>query len=515
MRRRPAAAERLLATVLFTDIVGSTELASRLGDRAWKDLVGRHDAIVRGELKRYGGRELDTAGDGFFALFDRPAQAIDCARAVMAHLVPLDMSIRASVHMGEVEVMGDKVGGMTVHIGARILQLAERDRIVVTGTVRDVAAGSGFAFTDMGTFELKGLPGEWRVFSVERLAAEGGGAVPTLPPAGAAADDAHTRTGGRPRWIALGIAAIVTVLVATAYLLTNRTTPVEAGTNSAIRLDAAEGHLVASRGVGDRPTGVVIAGGSVWVLSLSDQTLWVLDATTNAVLRTPGLPGRPTGIGAGTDSVWITNGFGSGGRPTGAVLRVGFATRRIDGQVSVPDGVKGVAVDGGGGVWVTNPTRGEVIRIDEVTNVAGEPVPVGEQPDAIAAGFGDIWIGDVIGRSLWRLDPASLQATVAGTLRDPPTAIAAGFDRLWVTSTQGNSLAVLDPASGRLLRTLALGGGPRGVAAGSDQVWVTTSAGQVIRVDPTSYESSVAQQLPGPGEGVAASDTSVWVSVQE
>jgi outer membrane protein assembly factor BamB len=403
---------------------------------------------------------------------------------------------------------------MTVHVGARILQLAERDRIVVTGTVRDIAGGSGFTFRDMGAFELKGLPGDWRVFSVERPVAEGGGASRALPAAGAASDDSPTRTVGRPFLIALAIAAILGVLVAGAFLLTTRTAPVEAGTNSAVRLDPAGGHLVASTAVGDRPTGLVIGGGSVWVLSLSDQTLWVLDATTNAVLRTPGLPGRPTGIGAGTDSVWITNGFGSGGRPTGAVLRVGFTTRRIDQQVPIADGVKGVAV-AGGGVWVTNPTLGEVTRVDEVTNVAGDPVPVGEQPDAIAAGFGRIWVGDIIGRSIWRLDPASLEATVAGTLPDPPTAIAAGFDRLWVTSTQGNSLAVLDPSSGRLLRTLALGGGPRGVATSSGHVWVTTSAGQLVRVDPGTYETSVALELPGPGEGVAASDTSVWASVQE
>src|SRR5262245_30320300 len=134
MRRRQAESERLLATVLFTDIVGSTELASALGDRGWKELVGRHDAIVRAELKRFGGRELDTAGDGFFATFDRPAQAIDCAGTIIDRLAPMDIGIRASVHTGEVEVMGDKVGGMTVHVGARVLQLAERDRIVVTGT---------------------------------------------------------------------------------------------------------------------------------------------------------------------------------------------------------------------------------------------------------------------------------------------------------------------------------------------------------------------------------------------
>src|SRR5688500_7369049 len=121
MMRRSAGAERRLATVLFTDIVGSTELASRLGDRGSKDLVGRHHGVVRAELKRHSGRELDTAGDGFFALFDHPAQAIECVGAVMDRLAALSITIRAGVHTGEVELMGAKVGGMTVHVGARLL----------------------------------------------------------------------------------------------------------------------------------------------------------------------------------------------------------------------------------------------------------------------------------------------------------------------------------------------------------------------------------------------------------
>ena len=490
MRRRPAGAERLLATVLFTDIVGSTELATRLGDRGSKELVGRHDAVVRTELKRFGGRELDTAGDGFFTLFDRPARAIECAGAVMERLSPMGIGIRASVHTGEVEVMGGKVGGMTVHVGARILQLAERDRIVVTGTVRDVAGGSGFTFTELGAYELKGLPGDWRVFAVERPIADVRGAG--MDPATTATTDASSRIRARRPRIALGAVTLGgTALVAAMLLVRGTPAPVEATVNSAVRVDPRSGKLVASTGVGDRPTGVVIGGGSVWVLSLSDQTLSVIDAVTSVVTRTPGLPGKPTGIGAGTDSVWITNGFGTAGQAAGAVLRVGFTTRRIDQQIPISDGAKGIAA-GQGGVWVTNPLSGQVTRIDEVTGAVGAPVAVGQQPDAVTVGFDQVWVGDVIGRSIWRLDPASLRATVAGTLPDPPTAVAAGFDRLWVTSTQGNIVAVLDASSGRLLRTLSVGGGPRGIAAGSDHVWVTTSSGLLVPDRPNDVRSGHA-----------------------
>src|SRR5688500_17322642 len=122
--RRGGGSDRLLATVMFTDIVGSTELASSLGDRAWKALVARHNAIVRRELKRFSGRELDTAGDGFFVIFERPAQAIDCAWAIIDALRPLNVKIRAGIHMGEVEVMDRKVAGIAVHAASRVLSLA-------------------------------------------------------------------------------------------------------------------------------------------------------------------------------------------------------------------------------------------------------------------------------------------------------------------------------------------------------------------------------------------------------
>jgi class 3 adenylate cyclase len=121
MRRRPPAPERRLATVLFTDIVGSTELAARLGDRGWRELIARHHAVVRGQLKRFGGRELDTAGDGFFAMFERPAPAVQCACAIVDGLQALGISIRAGIHMGECEVMGGKVGGIAVITGARVM----------------------------------------------------------------------------------------------------------------------------------------------------------------------------------------------------------------------------------------------------------------------------------------------------------------------------------------------------------------------------------------------------------
>jgi len=156
-------AERWLATVLFTDIVGSTELAARLGDRAWRDLLQRFHALCRTQIEAFRGREIDTAGDGFFATFDGPARSILCASAMVRELQAIGIQIRAGLHTGEVETNGDKVSGMAVHIGARVMSQAGNDEVWVSSTTRDLVAGSGIEFEERGVHALKGLPGEWKL----------------------------------------------------------------------------------------------------------------------------------------------------------------------------------------------------------------------------------------------------------------------------------------------------------------------------------------------------------------
>jgi class 3 adenylate cyclase/pimeloyl-ACP methyl ester carboxylesterase len=158
--------ETVLATILFTDLVGSTERAAELGDRAWRDLLARHHTAVRSELARYRGEERDTAGDGFFATFDGPARAIHCARAVIDRVGELGLVVRAGVHTGECEVHEDKVAGIAVAIGARVASTAGAGNIFVSSTVKDLVAGSGIEFAERGVHQLKGVPGEWRLYSV-------------------------------------------------------------------------------------------------------------------------------------------------------------------------------------------------------------------------------------------------------------------------------------------------------------------------------------------------------------
>jgi class 3 adenylate cyclase len=160
------APDRILSTVLFTDIVDSTRHAARVGDSEWRALVRRHDEIVRTQLQHFGGREIDRTGDGFLSAFDSPARAIRCAQAVGAATRGIGLRVRAGVHSGEFEVLGAHLGGIAVHIGARICALSGPDEVLASQTVKEAVIGSGIIFEDRGAHELKGVPGHWQLYAV-------------------------------------------------------------------------------------------------------------------------------------------------------------------------------------------------------------------------------------------------------------------------------------------------------------------------------------------------------------
>ncbi|HEU5278907.1 MAG TPA: adenylate/guanylate cyclase domain-containing protein [Gaiellaceae bacterium] len=163
--RRAPSPDRVLATVLFTDIVGSTDQVAQLGDRRWRELLDDHHRVVRRELERYRGREIDTAGDGFLSTFDGPARAIRCARAISDSVRTLGLEIRAGLHTGECELVGNRIAGIAVHTAARIMSLAGPGEILVSNTVKDLVAGSGIEFDARGDHELKGVPGRWQLYA--------------------------------------------------------------------------------------------------------------------------------------------------------------------------------------------------------------------------------------------------------------------------------------------------------------------------------------------------------------
>lgn len=270
MRRRPGG-RRILATVLFTDIVGSTELAARLEDRRWRRLLAQHHSLVRRELKRFGGREVDTAGDGFFAVFDQPAQAVRCAAAISNAVRSLGIDVRAGLHMGECELMGRKVGGIAVHIGARILGQAGPGEVLVSSTVKDLIAGSGLSFQDRGTHDLKGVPGEWRLFALEQEA------LP--PPMEAIVEEAPSEEEARPRRrrIVAAVGASILMAAAVATFLLSRGEAFPTGPDTVARIDPDTNQIVGGVRVGAGPAAITVGRGAIWVANFDDKTLSRID----------------------------------------------------------------------------------------------------------------------------------------------------------------------------------------------------------------------------------------------
>jgi class 3 adenylate cyclase len=266
-----------LVTLLFTDIVGSTEIASEMGDRRWRELLARHHRIVRSRLRRFGGREIDTAGDGFFASFERPAQAVRCASAVVNDVRELGIEVRTGVHVGEAEVIGRGLGGMAVHTGARIASQAGPGEVLVSGTLKELVPGASFSFDDWGVRELRGVPGMHRMYAV--TAVDEAPLAPPLDPDEAADRRRHIAPPPmyrrRPVWTA-GLAAIVLLAgVVATVLATRRASPPEDGVvrDALVVLDPARGQagrtvpLPPSPPIRYESSQVIVGAGGVWTLT--------------------------------------------------------------------------------------------------------------------------------------------------------------------------------------------------------------------------------------------------------
>jgi YVTN family beta-propeller protein len=500
----------------MTDIVGSTEHASELGDQGWRELVQLHHAAIRAALRRYRGREIDTAGDGFFAIFDAPAAAVACALAAAREVRELGLEIRAGVHVGEVEQAGPKVAGIAVVIASRIMALAGPGEVLVSGTVRDLAAGSGLAFEERGSHQLKGVPGEWHVYLTRSAAEAEAGPTPVSARERRAVAVRTARSRPiwrrRPRLVAGGAAAIALVLFAGGLWLWKPWQPpalASVAENSVGVIDVDRSEVVGEIPVGERPSGIAVGDGSVWVTNAGADTVTQISLETGAVLSRIAVGRSPVGIAVAEGSVWVAN---SGDR---TITRINADIGQVVGEpIQVGNGPTSIAA-AGSTLWVANSTDSTVVSVDAQTGEVGERTGVGAGPVALAADETAVWVVSEDGASVSQLDP--LRGVTLATpiqLAARPTGVALDSESAWVTAADG-TVTRIDRAANRIMSTIDVGGSLTAIAVGGGWVWVGSQDGHVYKVDPASQVA-----LPEPistGSAIGALTQvggQVWLAAQ-
>jgi class 3 adenylate cyclase/streptogramin lyase len=520
MRRSPSG--RILAAVLFTDMVNSTTAAEELGDRRWKALVAQHHRIVRRQLKRFGGREIDTAGDGFFATFREPAAAIACACAASEAVRELGIEIRAGVHFGECEQMGKHLSGITVVVGARIMALGTAGDVLVSGTVADLARGASYGLTDRGTHELKGVGGEWKVFAVEAI--EG---VPRPQPLDAAeaarrraaiAPEDYRKRIGTPVLLG-GLAATAIAAVALIFAL-SRSAQASPPTQDTIgRIDDAGTGFDTQLALGDRafPDDIAFDGTNLWIANVGNRTLMQVDPQGGTQVF--GTPSAPTGVAVAASKVWVTYGFISDPQRRVDVLDPADGVLSPAG-IDVPNGSYPIAADDGV-LWIADPLGSTVVRHDLASgSTAIINLPVGSGPTALDVGGGALWVAAGRQPFVFRIDTAAPTQEVErfSTGGDIASALSVAPDgTVWIVERETDSVLALSP-KGATLVDVAVGDGcdaPNAVEATNDAIWISCSSStNIVRLDPTNGSIIGSLAVSGDPGPMATDGTAVWVGIR-
>jgi class 3 adenylate cyclase/streptogramin lyase len=533
------ATRRRLATVVFIDIVGSTAIATELGDARWGTVLARFREVVRHELKRCKGREQDTTGDGFLMTFAEPVRALRCAAALTADVQGLGLDIRAGVHTGECEELDGKVGGIAVHIAARIMALAGAAEVYTTNTVRDLVVGSKASFDEVGTFTLKGVEGSWSVCRLRSIEVE---LPPPLDPDTAAARLATTATGkerrGRRRLlVATAGAAGLLALIAGAILVS--TTTGTSGPPSLLRLDPANGRVLAS--VHDAQPGCGPCGPNLWV---DDGTLWErtgADGSTIAVrslssgklIRTIAIRPGAFGVAVGFGSVWVINpGIVTASGASGSVERIDGLSGRVDAAIPVAGDLRNEAIAASSdAIWVLDQ-NGTLTRIDPASNrISGRFATGALETYWLATGAGYVWICECgNNHDMLRYDPRT-RATKRVPLLVPPArwrgSELSNVPRTFVAGVDGKTgtLWFLNPGSATLVPwnptqadmnapTVGVSGQPIQATLARGAIWVAA----VNVIDRVSTSTGRRDTIPVPkrmnatGIAVDPLTNTVWVA---
>jgi streptogramin lyase len=505
---------------MFTDMVGSTEVAAELGDRRWRELLARHHRMVRAELRRFGGREIDTAGDGFFATFDRPAQGIRCAWSVAERVRELGIEVRAGLHVGEAELMGKQVGGVAVHVGARIGAQAGPGEVLVSGTIRELVPGAGIQFEDRGLRNLKGVSEPQRLHAVE--AVDGKPRTRQLT-----AEEASRRRAQivppaplkRRGVLVVGVLLLVLALVAAALFVGTddgkpKPPPAE---NAVARLDEQTGRVgrlirlpLAAQAL--HASDLQIGEGGVWVSA--ESCLCRIDLRMGELRRVFSRypPMNFDRMALGLRAVWLV-----GVKATGQPILIGIdpVTLELDVQGDPLDAqnVFGVSVaTAGGSVWVG--FRGQLVEFDPHTGEVLGQVSVHVSVDGLVSSGDDLWIVDALGGSLHRFDAGRGGITDSIELPGAADDLAVEPDgTLWVLDELAGTLTRIDP-TGQPDDPVNVGSDPLGVAAAGGAVWVADGEGNSVKeIDPVTLEVLRTIELPGePAQiGVDARTGDVWI----
>jgi len=487
MHETPAVAPRRqaqLATVLFTDIVGSSEIAIAVGDRRWKALLEAHNSIVRRALRRHGGRELDTAGDGFFAVFDRQAEAIRCAVEIVESVRTVGLEVRAGLHVGEAELIGGKIGGVAVHTGARVGAVGGPGQVVVSSVLRELVPGAGIDFEDLGARRLKGLPEEMRLWSVRSV-----NGVDVAEPLGSV--DAAERRDKVPLPPARRPSLVVGTVVGLAVLgglvgfltLGQEDPPSESSPvapidpNTLIRIDPASMEIDARYELSAVPKGVVFAAGRVWILE--EGILEVLDPSSSEIQRT-GFGFEPCTIAVTSSGVVV------GDCEHHRLYRVD-TDLQVRRWVQVPSfGDFLTVIETAGGLWILevrsdrsaedhmfliDPSSGEVFQDRPLADSMGDAWQVAE-----AGGY--LWTFNFATGSVLRIAPSTLEVTEIESVSEPQS-IASNGDWVWLFDNGSYKTLQIDPANGDIVDRPETAGF---LTATEDSVWAV-HLHEVTRVD--------------------------------
>jgi class 3 adenylate cyclase len=523
MQRRTV--RRGLGAVLFTDIVGSTAIASEMGNTRWSELVSRHHRLIRREIRRFDGREQDTAGDGFFVSFERPADAIRCAVSSAEAVRALGIEIRAGVSFGQLELVEGKAGGLIVNTAARVMSVAGAGEVLVPAAVKDLVPGTGISFDDHGTHGLKGIEGKLRLCRVTEVDGR-------APPEPLGAEEAAERraaiapgTSRRAGLVVGGLAAAVVALVAIWALAGNgppagpREPALPARYVVEFDADTAdERQLIAYPNPG-RPerarfdTAIAAGQGAVWIEDPTAHVPTVLHVDPRVgeirpvALRVPG--SFNLSIDTAFDAVWVAS---------DQLIRINPATDEARAILRFPVPVGGIvgvalAVDRRH-LWI-GTTDGVLLRVDPSGDVTARR-SVTDSIQEIAAGEDGVWAVDQLAGVIVRIDPLSLETLAEIPFTGSVDAMELFDGELWALDFRTGVLRRISILEDREVEQVDVPSDATALAVGLDAIWVSYEDGTVIKVDPITERASTFATVEGSARAIAVDVVreSIWVDVR-